>query len=138
MSLLLSQSSHNAIQVIEYAIVECDDMMQCDHMSLGYALGAVLKWFQNFHNVLNGSPLSMSCEDCPVITVNCILEPLAGEISEFVCLLKQHQGRIVMRLDIHNQWYFDAVFSFLNVIELVTTIRCQYYQYSKHSLLYDG
>jgi hypothetical protein len=26
----------------------------------------------------------------------------------------------------------------LNVIELVTTIRCQCYQYSKHSLLYDG
>jgi len=102
MSLVLSQSSHNAIHVIEHAIVEWNDMMQCDHMPFGHSLGTVLEWPQNFHNILNGSPFIMSCEDCPVITENWILEQLVGEILEFVCLLKQHQSRILMHIDIHN------------------------------------
>ena len=53
--------------------------MQCDHMPLRQAQGAVLEWPQNFHYVFQHGPFILSCEKRPVLTVFWILNALAGE-----------------------------------------------------------
>jgi len=138
LSLLLCQRSHDAIQMIELVIVHCDNVMQWDWMPRRHPQGPISKWPQYFHNIPHNGPYILSCEKWPVITGFWILEPLACEFLWSVGALEQLQCRIATCLHIHNRKYLDADFGFLAVSELISMIRCQCTQYSKHSLLYEG
>jgi hypothetical protein len=52
LSLLLSQSLHNAIRMSEHDIVENDDVIQSNNMPLRYPNRPELEWPEHFHYVL--------------------------------------------------------------------------------------
>jgi len=78
---LLSQSSHNAIHMIEPVIVNRNDMMQSNCMRFRHLQGPVSEWLRNIHDVFDDHPVILCCEECPVISKIWILQPLAGEFS---------------------------------------------------------
>jgi len=135
---LLSQSSHNAITVIEYVIVHRDNKMQCDSMPLWHPQGTISDWRQNYHDVHDKDPFIPCYEDSPVITDCWILEAIVGEFSESVGLLKQLPCQVPTCCHIPNWLFCNADCGCLTVNELVLTTSCQRNQYSKHPLLYEG
>jgi hypothetical protein len=56
LSLLLGQSSHHAIHVIEHVIIHCDNVMQCYSMPLRHSKCPISKWPQYFHDILDNRP----------------------------------------------------------------------------------
>jgi len=138
LSLLLSESSHNVIHMIEHVIIDSDKVMQCDCMPLRHRQGPISESPQNLHHVLKNSAFILCCEEWAVITGFWILEPLTGEFLWLVGSLKQLQCRVPTCLHIHYRLYRDANCGFLTVNGLVLTTRCQRDQYSKHSPLYEG
>jgi hypothetical protein len=78
-SLFHGQSSHHPMHVIEPVILHCADVKQCDCMPLRHPKGPISKWPQYFHDIIDNRPFIVSCIERPVITVFCILKPLACE-----------------------------------------------------------
>jgi len=81
LSLLLCQSSHNAIHVIEHVVIDCDKMMQCDCMPLWHPQGPILEWPQYLQDILHKRPFILCCEEWPGLTVFGISEPLEAEFA---------------------------------------------------------
>jgi hypothetical protein len=103
LSLPLSQHLQNAIHVIENAIVDSYDVMQCDNMPLRQAQDAVMKWPQNLRDILYNGPLTLCCEEWPGITGLSLMEALMGVFWTSVRLLKQLQSCIPMCFHIHDR-----------------------------------
>jgi len=78
-SLLPGQSSHHAVHVIEHVVEHCDNVMQCDSMSLRHPQGPISQWPQYIHHILHNGPLILSCAKWLTIRAFWILEPLACE-----------------------------------------------------------
>jgi len=89
LSLLLGKSSHNAIHMNEHCIIDCDNMMRCDCMSLPHPQGPISEWSQFFHDILDNGPFILCCEEWRVIMVFWISEPLVGEFRWMIGPLKQ-------------------------------------------------
>jgi len=76
-SVLLGQSSHYAVEVIEHVVVHSDNVMQCDCMPSWHPQGPISKWPQYFHDIVHNGPLNLSWEKWLVISGFSIVEPLA-------------------------------------------------------------
>jgi len=60
-------------------IVDCDNLMQCDHMPPWHPEGPDLEWPQNFRYLLINGSFILCGEEQPLFTLFWILEPLLGE-----------------------------------------------------------
>ena len=69
LSLLLRQSLHHAILMMEHVIVHGDNMLQFDCMPLRHPKGQILTWPQYLHDILDYRPFILSCELQPVFTI---------------------------------------------------------------------
>jgi len=63
LSLLLGQSLHHAIHMIQHVIVHCDNMMQCDCMPLRHPQSPISEWPQHIHDILHNGPFILCCEE---------------------------------------------------------------------------
>jgi len=124
----LSQSSHHTIDVIEHIIIHCDNVMQCDSMSVQHPQGPISEWPQHFHDILQNGPFILSCEEWPIIAVFWVFKPLVWEFTKSEGALAQLLCRVPMGLHIHNRMYRDVDFGFLPVNELISMTRWQHDQ----------
>jgi len=89
--LFLGQSLHHAIHVIKHVIVDSDDVMQSTGMLFRHPQGAIPEWPYNLYDILDNSPLILSCEEWPVITIFGVFKPLTCEFMQSVSTLEQLQ-----------------------------------------------
>jgi len=89
--------------MIKHVIVDCDNVMQYDCVSLRDPKGPVSEWPQNFHDILDKALFILCYEVWLVFIGFWILEPLGGEFSELVASLKQLQSRIPTYHHIQNR-----------------------------------
>ena len=134
----LSQTSQNAIHMVEHVIMDSDNMMQCDRMCFRHPQSPVSEWHEQFHEVLEDCPFIHCCVESPVFAVFWILQTLAGEFSQSIGWFKQLQCRIPPCFHIDIKKDCDLYFGFLTVNKLVSTTWCQRNHHSWHSLLYDS
>jgi hypothetical protein len=100
MEFFLSQSPYIATQMVEHVIVDCEIVMQCDCMPHWPPQVPISEWPQNIDYLLNNDPFILCGNDWLGITACLFLEPLTGEFSSLVGLLKQLQCGVSMWLRI--------------------------------------
>jgi hypothetical protein len=88
LSLVLRQSSQNAIQLIEHVIVDAYEVMQWYCMPLRHLQNPISDWSQYFHHIVHNSPFIMCCEEWPGITVLWILLTLGWKFPSSVGVLQ--------------------------------------------------
>jgi hypothetical protein len=84
LSLLLGQSWHHAIHVIENVIVESDDVMESNSIPFRHPLGPETELPQNVYDKLESGPLILYGEELPVIPVVLNLNPIAHKFPKSV------------------------------------------------------
>jgi len=77
----LSQCSHHAIHVIDHVIVHCQNVMQCDCVSLRHPQDPISEWPQHFHDNLYNGPIIVCCEEWPLIAECWVFQLLMCEFA---------------------------------------------------------
>jgi hypothetical protein len=75
--------------VIKHVIVDSDGVIQSNGMPFQHPTGPVLEWPYNLRDILDNSPLILSCEVRLVVAIFWVFEPLPSEFTQSVGALEQ-------------------------------------------------